>query len=102
MEKVIDWELCKKLKFDHATKWYMYKPKSVLEDETHKTLCNFEIQMDHQILARKPYLGLIDNKKGTCCSVDFIVLADHRVKINESKKIDKYSDFINELKSYGT
>ena len=23
--KVIHWELCKKLKFDHITKWYMYK-----------------------------------------------------------------------------
>ena len=24
--KVILWELCKKLKFDHTTKWYIHKP----------------------------------------------------------------------------
>ena len=24
--KVIYWELCKRLKFDHITKWYMHKP----------------------------------------------------------------------------
>ena len=36
--KVIHWELCKKLKFDHMNKWYMYNSKSVLENETHKLL----------------------------------------------------------------
>ena len=30
--KVIHWELCQKLKFDHATKSYMHKPEFVLED----------------------------------------------------------------------
>ena len=33
--KVIHWELCKRLKFDHAPKWYMHKSKFVLENETH-------------------------------------------------------------------
>ena len=27
MGKVIHWELCKKLQFDHITKYYMYKPE---------------------------------------------------------------------------
>ena len=27
----------------------MHKPESVLEDETHKILCDIEIQTDHQI-----------------------------------------------------
>ena len=35
--KVIHWELCKKLKFDHSTKWYMHKPESILENETQKS-----------------------------------------------------------------
>ena len=30
-KKVIHWELCKRLKFGHADKWYKYKPESVLE-----------------------------------------------------------------------
>ena len=34
--KVIHRELCKRLKFDYAVKWYMHKPESVLENETHK------------------------------------------------------------------
>ena len=29
MRKVILWELCKKLVFDHTIKWYMHKPESV-------------------------------------------------------------------------
>ena len=36
--KVIHMELCKKLKVDHTTKWYMHKQESVLENETHKIL----------------------------------------------------------------
>ena len=45
MDKEIYWELCKKLKFDHATKWYMRKLESVQKNETHKILWNFEIQI---------------------------------------------------------
>ena len=29
--KVIHWELCNELKFDHADNWYMHKPESVLK-----------------------------------------------------------------------
>ena len=46
--KVIHLELRKKLKYDQTTKWYMYQPKSVLENETHKILWNVQIQTDHQ------------------------------------------------------
>ena len=54
MGKVIHRELCKKLKFDHASKWYMHKPESILENETNKILWDFEIQTDHLIPARRP------------------------------------------------
>ena len=36
--KVIDWELCKKLKFDHTNKWYMHNPESFQENEMHRVL----------------------------------------------------------------
>ena len=36
-------KLCKKLKFDHMNKWYMHNPESVLENETHLLLWDFEI-----------------------------------------------------------
>ena len=32
--KGIHWELCKRLKFDHTTKWFMHQPESILENET--------------------------------------------------------------------
>ena len=31
--KVIQWEMCKKFKFDHMNKWYMHNPASVLEND---------------------------------------------------------------------
>ena len=38
MEKVIQFELYKKLKFDHTNKWHMHKPESVPENNTYKIL----------------------------------------------------------------
>ena len=96
--KLIHWELCKKLIFDHMNKWYMHNPKSVLEDDTHKLLRDFEIQTDHLISARSPDLVIINKKKRTCRIVDFAVPADHRVKLKESKKMDKYFNLARELK----
>ena len=50
--KVIHWELCKKFKFSHMNKWHMHNPTSVLENETHKLLRDFDIQMDPLISTR--------------------------------------------------
>ena len=44
VRKVIHGELCKKLKFDYTSKWYTYKPESVLENETHQIVWDFEIK----------------------------------------------------------
>ena len=70
--------------------WYMHKPESVLENETHKLLWDFEIQTDHLISARQPNLIIINKKekKRTCRIVDFAFPVDHRVKLKESQKKD--------------
>ena len=61
--KVIHWEMCKTVKFDHTNKWYMYNPAPVLENATHKLLWDFNIQTDHLIQARRPDLIIINQKK---------------------------------------
>ena len=43
VERVIHRELCKRLKFDYIIKWYKHKADSVLENEMHKILCDFEV-----------------------------------------------------------
>ena len=78
--KVIDLELSKRLKFDHTDKWYMPKLGSVQENEIHKILRDFEIQIDHHILARKLDV-VLTNKKKPCHLVNFASSVDHRLKI---------------------
>ena len=63
VDKVIHWEMCKKFKFDHANKWYMHHPGSVLENNTHTLLWDFDIQKDYLISARRPDLIIINKKK---------------------------------------
>ena len=41
VEKVIHWEQCKKRKFKHTSKWYMHKPETTQQNETHKILLDF-------------------------------------------------------------
>ena len=41
----------------------MHKPETVQENEMHKFLCDFKIQTDHQIPARRPDLEIINKKK---------------------------------------
>ena len=36
--KLTHWELCKKFKFDHTNRGYMYNQESFLENETQKLL----------------------------------------------------------------
>ena len=54
--------------------------------------------MDHLIPARRPDLIIINKKKRTCKIVNFAVPADHRIKLKECEKKDKYLDLARELK----
>ena len=105
VSKVIHWEMCKKFKFDYANKWYKHNPAPVLENDAHKFLWDFDIQTDHLISARRSDLIIINKKKKkkkrkkkTCKIVDFAVPADHRTKLKECEKRDKYLDLARELK----
>ena len=85
---VIHWELCKNFKFNYTNKWYIHNSESVLKNETHKILWNFEIKTDL----------LISTKKRTCRIVDFAVPTDHWIKLKESEKRDEYQDLAREQK----
>ena len=52
--------MCKKFKFDDTNKWYMPNPAPALENDTHKLLRDFNIQMDHLIQAGRPGLKIVD------------------------------------------
>ena len=91
VDKEIHWELCKKFKFDHTNKWYMYNPESVQENETHKLLWDFEIEIDHLMSARRLDLIIINKERE-------FVPGDHREQLKESEMKDKYQKLTCELK----
>ena len=98
MGKVIHRKLCQRLRFGNADKWYKDKTESVLENEMHTISLDFEIQKDHPIPTRRPDLILINKKKMICHLVDFVVPTDHRMKIKDRKRRDKYLDFVRVIK----
>ena len=89
MGKVINWELCKRFKFDITTEWHIHKPESVREKETHEILWDFERQTDQPITARRQDRVIIMGKNRTCRTVNFAVRAGHRLRIKETEKKDK-------------
>ena len=78
----------------------MHNPAPVLENDTHKLLCDFDIHTDHLISARRSDLIIINKKlkKRICKIVDFAVPADHRIKLTEFEKKEKYLNLARELK----
>ena len=82
--KVIYWELCKKLKFDHTARWYMQKPESVLENETHKILW-----------ARRPDLVIVNNKKENLSNIG---LSRSGQSENQIKRKKRQLDLAREVK----
>ena len=63
----------------------MHNPESVLENDTHKFLWDFDIHAGHRISARRPDL-IITNEKKNREIVDFAVPADHRIKLKTVKR----------------
>ena len=76
-----------------------HSKSAVLENDTHKLLRDFDIQTDHLIWVRRPDLIIINQKKRICKIVIFAVPADHRKKLKESEKKDKYLELARELKT---
>ena len=65
---------------------------------THKLLRDFDILTDLLISAKRPNLIITNKRKRTCKIVDFPVSADHRIKLEESEKKNKYMDLAGQLK----
>ena len=72
-------------------KYDMHNPASVLENEIHKLLWDFDMQTDYQILVRWLDLKIINKRNWTS-------KIDRRIKLKESKKKDKYLDLAKEWK----
>ena len=71
------------------------QPRIVQKNKTHKVLWDFKIQTDHLILARWSDLVKVKKKKEKKKKT---ILADHRIKLKESEKRDKYFDLDREVK----
>ena len=76
----------------------MHNPAPVRENNTHKLQWDFEIYTDHLISARRPDLIIIIKRKRICKIVDFVVPADHRIKLKKCEKKNKYLKLARELK----
>ena len=80
----------------------MQRSAPVLENDIRKLLWDFDIKTNHLISARRSDLIIIKKKQKKktkiCKIVDFAVPADHRIKLKECEKRDKFLDLARKLK----
>ena len=98
--KVIHCELRKKFLLNHKNKSYMHNPTSVLENDTHKVLYDFDIQKESLNFDQmsRSYNKQQQQKKRTCKIVVFAVPADHRLILKEREKNDNISTLLGDRK----
>ena len=64
----------------------MHNLESVLENEMHKNLWNFEVKPDYLISAKQPPPQKVQQQqKKICWIMVFGITADHRVKLKKKK-----------------
>ena len=97
--KLIHWEMCKKFKFDHTNKWYMHNSAPVLENDRQTPMGLWHTDGSLNLGQKtRPYNNQQQQKKKIGKIVDFAVPADHRIRLKECEKRDKYLDLARELK----
>ena len=96
-QKVILWEICKKVKLNHTNKWYMYNPESVQENKTQSSLEFWDTnRFSNPSQTTRPWAS--HQRRKSSLQWNFAVLADSRLKLKERELSDKYHDPSGELK----
>ena len=84
------------VKFDHTNECCMQNLESIQKNETYKLPRDFAIQTNHLISFRRPELVIVNDKENYQ-KVDFAIQANHRRKLTEGKKWNKYLNLAGEL-----
>ena len=72
----VHWNLCKKFDLPHATNWYDHVAEKVTENNKAKVLCDFSIQTDHVMEARRPDIVVLDKEMDHTWVIDIAVPGD--------------------------
>ena len=88
VDKIIRWELGKTFKFEHANKWYRHNLVSFLKNDTPMGFWHTNGSPNLGQTTR-PYNNQQKIRKHSKL-LTFMCLADHRIKLNENKKKNKY------------
>ena len=82
--------------FNKAEKWYIHKPKKVLESENCKILWDFPIQTDKTLENSRPDIT-VDKKSKKCILIDLACQFDTRIEKKEEEKCTNYSELKYEI-----
>ena len=74
----IHWEICGANGVHVKSKWYEHQPEAVIENDFCKILCDFTVQTDHFIIARRPDMIFIYKEHHECQIIDFTIPYDIR------------------------
>ena len=91
--------MCKIYGTEVEEKWYQHRSEVVMENDKHKILWDFTVQVDLEIYRRRPDLIVVQKDKNLCQVIDFVCPYNGRVnRIELEKKIEHYQYLARELR----
>ena len=94
---MLHWKLCEKWRLNKVEKWYIHKPKKLLESEVCKILWDFPIQTDKNLKHNGPDITVIDKKSKKCLLIDRACPFGTRIERKEEEKYTNYSKLKHEM-----
>ena len=95
--RIIHRALYLKYDFSTAERWYEQRPEKVLESCEVKILWDFSVHTDHEIVARKPDIIVIDMTSRECHFIEITCPLDWSILEREKFKVDKCQDVKREI-----
>ena len=69
-----------------------HKPSSVVENDSIKMLCDFNIQKDHVIQHKRADPNVLYKTQRKCHLIDIALLGDKRIELKEQEQIGNYTE----------
>eukprot|EP00112_Aurelia_sp_Birch-Aquarium-sp1_P026566 Seg95.4 transcript_id=Seg95.4/GoldUCD/mRNA.D3Y31 product="hypothetical protein" protein_id=Seg95.4/GoldUCD/D3Y31 len=85
--RALHWDILRQRGFETSDKWYQHQPGTVVENEQFKVLCDFAVQTDLEIHARRPDIIIVDKNANETIIIDVAIPFDVNIRNKEKEKI---------------
>lgn len=88
----VHWRILMHLKVPVVEKYYLHEPDKVVKTENQVIMWDHAVTTDRKVVANRPDIIVLDNKRKACLIIDIAIPDDVNVSKKETEKRLKYQD----------